>query len=448
MKVCKQCGAVQQARGTFVGERTFWMRSVFYCPACWNKRFQRAHRQGVRTMLVVLWMLVAVGIALLIVPRLRPLGWIVLVFPAVWLSSVPLLLLHELAHALGAHLVGWRVLGISLGLGQTQWRFHFLGLPVELNGMPVCGVTWILPTGLRRYRLKWLLITFAGPAVHVAIVMALGIWIWRDYEHRRMMPNAPPLGTFLMLGVWLFTGLNLTFLVCCLTPIQMTAIYQGNVLRVPSDGLRLLTIPFMTRSALEEECESGLAQAGNAFLQHQDFESARDRFTRGLAIRSSSVANRFGLGFVHYHLKDYHACRELWLQLLREPAIPDSFRSTLYCNIAWVDLLIGGDLLLKEADAFSESAAGAEPGRPEILGTRGSVLIELGRPEEGLPLVQRALDHNQVPFLKALNACYLALGEIKRGDRERGKYYRDLACQLDPACVLLDRVDKELKAIP
>ncbi|HEV3203325.1 MAG TPA: hypothetical protein VGY77_03030 [Gemmataceae bacterium] len=107
--------------------------------------------------------------------------------------------------------------------------------------------------------------------------------------------------------------------------------------------------------------------------------------------------------------------------------------------------MIGGQEYLEEADRYSEEALYEEPWNPPFQGTKGSLLIEMGQPEVGIPMVQKALEFNTDPRSKAFNACYLALGELRRDNREESNRYWQFARAFDPSCLLLDRVEHEFK---
>ena len=110
-----------------------------------------------------------------------------------------------------------------------------------------------------------------------------------------------------------------------------------------------------------------------------------------------------------------------------------------------MDLLIGGEDFLREADQFSQEALHVCPSNPLFQGTRGSLLIERGDADKGLPLVRCAMEFNTDPRLKAVNACYLALGEIQKGNRQESQRLLELARGLDLDCCLLGKVELSLR---
>ena len=113
-------------------------------------------------------------------------------------------------------------------------------------------------------------------------------------------------------------------------------------------------------------------------------------------------------------------------------------------NIAYADALIGGTERLEEADRFSMEAMKNLSWMPSIKGTRGTVLLELGKHDEALPLLRQAMQTHDVLNNKAQNACWLALAEIRRGDLHAGQKYLDEARKLDSSCFLIGRTQKIL----
>jgi len=56
------------------------------------------------------------------------------------------------------------------------------------------------------------------------------------------------------------------------------------------------------------------------------------------------------------------------------------------------------------------------------------------------------MEFNTDPRLRALNACYLALGEKQKGNRQESEGLLELARNLDSDCCLLRKVERSLRA--
>jgi membrane-associated protease RseP (regulator of RpoE activity) len=118
---------------------------------------------------------------------------VVLVFLAAWVA----LLLHELAHALMARMLGIRVWGISLGRGPVLWEGTIRGCRVKLALLPLHGAVRLddrdaVQLGYRgldqsQWGFEWLagsswrapLITAAGSVANLLGAKAVAAyWVW------------------------------------------------------------------------------------------------------------------------------------------------------------------------------------------------------------------------------------------------------------------------------
>ncbi len=79
-----------------------------------------------------------------------------------------------------------------------------------------------------------------------------------------------------------------------------------------------------------------------------------------------------------------------------------------------------------------------------FVGTRGTVLVEMGQLEEGIKLLKEAFEKHPAEPNKALNACHLAIAYSRMGDRQQAENYLKLARQFDPESSLIERAETEL----
>jgi len=75
----------------------------------------------------------------------------------------PLLVLHELGHAVAAWAVGWRVRKIVIGVGPRLWRRRIGETDVTVNLAPISGFIIPGPTSRKGYRAKSAFVYAAGP---------------------------------------------------------------------------------------------------------------------------------------------------------------------------------------------------------------------------------------------------------------------------------------------
>ncbi len=114
--------------------------------------------------------------------------------------------------------------------------------------------------------------------------------------------------------------------------------------------------------------------------------------------------------------------------------------------MAYADVLIRNPDLWPEADRYSEEAIRQIGWETSVIGTRGAVLIETGRVEEGIRLLRQALAHNKEDSGKASDAFHLAVAEQRRGNEAESRRYLALTRKYDPNFYLLDSPGWELPA--
>jgi hypothetical protein len=77
---------------------------------------------------------------------------------------------------------------------------------------------------------------------------------------------------------------------------------------------------------------------------------------------------------------------------------------------------------------------------------RGSVLVDVGRLEEGAQLLVSALERNVSSENRAYNAAYLAIASIRSGDRDAAQRHFDYVQTLNADCSLISRLTQEFAA--
>ena len=102
---------------------------------------------------------------------------------------MPLVLLHELGHAVVAYLLGWRISRTVVGFGRVIYQGQLFNAPLEVRMVPIEGFVQIAPLNIQGARFKNALIYFAGPGIELllffAIMLGMGVddffWIEDNY---------------------------------------------------------------------------------------------------------------------------------------------------------------------------------------------------------------------------------------------------------------------------
>jgi hypothetical protein len=425
---CDFCGKESDLEAAFIKEyRSFHRTDLMLCPACW---IRRQHASVGRRQIAIL----AGGLMGYVLLRLDPSsvpGWFLTRFFMFNLFLFLAIIPHELGHAIAGHLVGWRVFSVAIGIGKQFFKFRLFGIIFALNWLPIGGATVLAPTRIEWFRTKHIITLISGPAVNAAMAATI-LWLWWGPVHERGLSALPHLARFYFFA-------NLGLIALNLWPQESKAFGT-------SDGKQLLK----TFSKTGKDAERFLAarfvwEAAIRRDEYKDSEGALNWCNDGLVLfpRNFSLLNMSGS--LCLDTRDYGRAREIFLQLLPDQTKPGRKRYSILNNIAYSDALIDDPSLLPEADAYSKEAYGSLPWVPAIAGTRGTVLVEMGRYEEGIKLLKESTEKHETARGKALNTSHLAIAYARMGDHDQADRYIKTARQLDPRCFLLERAEAELR---
>lgn len=421
---CKSCGVESRLASAF-HKAAGILRVKLLCPHCWQKH----QTSSLQLLLAANIILALFGLILLMLPaslvELRVIAVFCLIPPLLMVLLVP----HEVGHVLAAQLLGLRVFSVSLGLlGRTLWKCRLASCTLEVKSLPFVGYTTVGHRSQRCLRLRHFLMVLAGPMANAALSAPVYLLL--------VTPNANT-GTLLLHA---FCWANLLMLPLNLWPRQISGL--------PSDGLQLLRMPFLPRTEVQRFHMEYFLGEGIDSLQREDWTAAGTWFERGLEAHPRNPRLLNALGVVFIKQGRFAAAYNLLHELLKRDDLDPVVRASILNNIAWANLHCAETNLLDEADRYSREGMEWLPWLAAFKGTRGSVLVELGRAEEGIPLLEDALvEYTEVKdkAVNAINACYLSIGYAKRGLAGEARLRLEEAQKFDPQCYLLPRVFNELR---
>lgn len=420
---CNACGAASEVD---TGYRRRWslrrLGPFVRCPRCDRKRALRWRRW----LLAWILALPVLGGVLLGTGWDDGLGYILINVGLLELSVCVATVLHESGHALAARIAGLKVQEVILGMGGRWFEVRVFGVPVRVNALPFGGGTRLGHVRREWARLRHFTAALAGPLANLAAVVLVPD-VLRGAELLREGP-AP---------LYVFSLANAGGLVFNLLPMRGLSLagFQGN------DGMALLQIPFWSDAVVDDVLADRYVAEGNQLAEQVGWEEGCRRFEEGLRLHPRSVRLRIAYSAALIALERYADARDALLPVLDRSDLDATTHAVVLNNLARAELCLGG-AMLSEADRHSREAFELLPWQPAVRGTRGSVLVELGRSAEGVKLVQEAFQENESEEERALNACYLALGALAEGRREDAIRYREAARGLDPECPLLRRVNR------
>jgi hypothetical protein len=365
-------------------------------------------------------------------------GWPLAGVALFFVFQVLSLLLHELGHLFGALAVGMRVFNVSIGeFGKVLLGTRILGIDFVFRTMPLMGHTLFAPKCTRYVRLRHFAVISCGPLVN-ALLMGLGV-VALGHLADLDLPETLVM-TSIFVALMAFILANVFMLIINLFP-HMIHLSIG---RKPNDGLALLSTPFMSSASVAQLHAARSCLEGLQSYERGDSQRAKEWLEEGLREYPNHLAISSVLGLVELDLRNYDQARRRFFDCMELAQNDQGAKALMQNNIAWADLMIGKPELLAEADYFSRLALAIVPWQLAIMGTRGSVLIELGRFDEGIELLDQAFDEDTTKKNKALNACYRALAMARKSDQVEAARLLAEACNLDADCPLISRVEREL----
>ena len=339
---------------------------------------------------------------------------------------VPMLVVHELGHAVVARLLGWRVREIVIGFGRDLWQWQVGDTRVRIKLAPVEGYVLPAPAEPDNVRLKSMLIYAAGPGAELLVLgfmlLALG-WdaVFSDSDEVSLIA-AQSLAIVILFGA----GFNLL-------PFRT----DGAV----SDGLGILSSPFMNRETIELRLLT---------FELREIRKLLDAGKTGKAVQALSehlekYPENEGLRLMYVSAlsadEQDEAARTLARERLADAGLPDSRqREWLHLQAeielhaaepSWLVL----DLALRKALAITPKA-------PDLIATKGASLVLRGQCEEGGNMVAHAWRANDGSADDATMLAYLTVAAHRCRDGDASERFRQAFEQVNRSRALRSRVDR------
>jgi tetratricopeptide (TPR) repeat protein len=341
----------------------------------------------------------------------------------VFLSTI----LHECGHILAARIAGLRVFGIEIGFGRYVADFWLGGLRWQFRALPFGGFAYAAPRTTAYYRLRNSVFILGGPLVNLMLV-ALSIGSTFDGEKRLYEALSQGLSP---VAVLFFANAGLLLYSVC--PAEFTTA-RG---KIANDALLLWRTWRTSKSEIEKASLVWHYWEAEHCRSQRKFSEAETWIANGL----EQYPNNFVLESQRALLLDakgeFLAGFELSEKLLARSNEFPTYEPILLNNVAYFGVCTRNPHLLERADVTSREALDRMPWLACIKGTRGAVLLRLGRCDEALKLLREAFTAHDDRISRALSACWLAEAYLRMDEPTQAKRYLAVARRADPHCVLL-----------
>jgi hypothetical protein len=343
------------------------------------------------------------GFALELVRGFAPAKLSVVFMAIAW---VPLLVLHEAAHALVAAWLGWRVCRVEVGLGPPLFRFAVRGVPVDVNLFPVGGFVIPAPRSLEGARIKSALVYFAGPGVELLVVALLVAIV----GHARLLERGDSLGLIAAQSVAVAALLGVAF---NLFPMKDKDGLQ-------TDGLGMIMSFVWPRHHFERMLGAPYRIAAERHIERGNVDAAVRVFEQAVREHPKNLPLQVGLADLLLEAGRPVESRDVILPLL-EQGSEGPWRVLLLGSLAEAEREIGDDASVEDADEHSRRALELAPGSPWTMMVRASVLLAGSRFHPALELLLKAREAARDRELIDECDCWLILTDQRRGNRDAAR---------------------------
>jgi hypothetical protein len=336
----------------------------------------------------------------------------------------PMLVLHELGHAVAARLLGWRVREIVIGFGRDLWQWQIGETRVRIKLAPVEGYVLPAPRDSRHIRIKSMLIYAAGPGAELLLLAILIAIFGRDAIFSHSDEIGIVIVQSLAIAILLGAGFNLL-------PFRS----EGAV----SDGLGIISSPFMSDASIELRLLTIELREMHALLNSGETETAvrcarkyLQRFPHNLVLRvlyASALSADKQLEQVRAYVRDQ----------LADPALPGGERRDWLSQQARIELDADEPSYLVLDLALQEALA-ASPGASDLLTIKGASLVLRGRNEEGGNMLADAWRANDGSASDAEILAYLSIAAHRSGNLAATEHFKSSFGQVNRSILLGQRV--------
>ena len=344
-------------------------------------------------------------------------GILPLGFVTCWVAGV---VLHELAHYVVARCAGLKVFCLNIGHGPLLWQWQpFGGTIVAIRAVPFSGYVSFSAMDQPRLRWKMFVTTAAGPLANAA----LAVMGWK------LLTHDPYWWTQIGLTDWMHFFLPVfAFINACLVLGTVAPYYETfSKVKMPSDGLQLFKVLFRWDA---REWNFSWAKVSETFSPAET--------STGSSGKTETLQESVWPNIVNAH--DPNWLLPHYREMLNRADMPPDIRPAILDSFATAVLMFDAREYLAEADRYSRELLELKPNEWTVRGTRGSVLIELGRLDEGIAMLMAVVENDPKPFDQAIAAAYIALGELRKGNLENAAEWIQKARTFDPNCVPMKRI--------
>jgi hypothetical protein len=340
--------------------------------------------------------------------------------------------IHEVGHLFAAWLVGWKPLDLTVGRDKSRTLFRIGDLRIHFRIPAVGGRARAVALSPNYFRLKQLIFIAGGPGISIAVGLLLWGLVSNELWMSRLSDWWGEMAMYFLFVAAVFVWLSL---------VPWTHVSGGKV--VSSDMWMIFKTLSMRKSAVQSHYLSHVFCLSEFLLEDHRIDEARANLLKAAEAHGSAVDAR--IFWIHALLQVGRKSEaQAEIDMLSKEGVPSECRAKVLDGIACLPIFWGHLELAEESMRYIDEAIAEEPETITLKGTKGSLLVEVGRLDEGIQMLEAVRNGSDVLIDKATSEYYLALAFFKKGDQQQARSYLKSAVAIDPVSRVRPRVAGEI----
>ena len=141
---------------------------------------------------------------------------------------------------------------------------------------------------------------------------------------------------------------------------------------------------------------------------------------------------------------EYHQADQVLDEVSADPTLKHGV-SGILDTLAGLAIFHGRSAILPEADKWSRLALALDPDSPTLKGTRGSILVMMGKFQEAEPILSSAIETTNEPHDAGISSLFLAIAAWKQGQRSKARRLAMQAANYWPSPWLIRELNRHLR---
>lgn len=269
---------------------------------------------------------------------------------------------HEFGHLIAARIVGFNPYFVIIGVGKKLLSYKLFDTIVEFRTIPAGGITYISNLAQSWIRPKLILMYLGGPLANLFLFLILSS-ICNVYTKHGNLAYLNNIGI-----VYYLANIEFIIFICNLIPIESS----GYGRKLASDGKQVINTLFNSKFKTIQKL-MGLDR----------YTSKQDKFTNTIFNNSIETLHQLFKADALLNQQKFDDAIEILETILDSASC--STREKVYILDLLTSIIInyGETKYLRKADKWSLQALKIAGDIKTVQGTRGAILIELGRYNEG-----------------------------------------------------------------